>query len=111
VWLGLTMRMTWGSVFWMALIAAFLGQRCLISFRHAQMLLALGRVPRHRGYACPTCHEAPPGGPLWVCASCGNRLDPFSTQAICPHCRTRQPTTVCAHCGNEHPIEHWVSWR
>jgi Zn-dependent protease len=107
VWWGLTGRASWMSVLWIGFMAAFLGQRCLISYRHSRALLAVARMPRHRGYACPACREPPPGGPLWGCTTCGNRFDPFSTRAICPHCRARQPATVCAYCGNEHPIEQW----
>lgn len=96
---------------WTSLIAIFLGQRCYAGFREAQALQRLERVPKHRGFACPSCQQAPPGGPLWLCAACGQRFDPFSTAAICPHCQTRQPATACPNCATFHPIERWSTAR
>lgn len=92
---------------WLGLIAIFIGHRCYAGLREARMIQRLERLPRHRGFACPMCHTAPPGGPLWRCARCDNRFDPFSTQAVCPHCATRQPATVCPHCGTASSIERW----
>lgn len=92
---------------WTTLIAVFLAQRCLTGFREAQALQQIERIPRHRGFACPACHQPPPGGPMWRCQGCGQTFDPFSTGAICPHCQARQAATVCAYCGAAHPIERW----
>lgn len=96
------------SIF-LGLMVLFLGQQCVAGWKHAKSLRALEQVPRHRGFACPSCRQAPPGGPLWLCAACGNRFDPFSTQAKCPHCLVAQPTTPCPHCGVSHPLERWSS--
>ena len=104
---GLLGLALWQQSVWTGLIALFLGQRCLISYRQARGLAALARIPRHTGFACPTCHEAPPGGPIWACRHCGNRFDPFSTQAVCPHCQAAHPTTQCVHCATQHPIRQW----
>jgi Zn-dependent protease len=93
--------------FWLAFIALFLGQRCWVGLKEANALRALQRLPRHTGFACPTCHTAPPGGPLWPCRACRRSFDPFSTNAVCPHCRTRQEATFCFHCGSATPIEAW----
>jgi Zn-dependent protease len=92
---------------WIGIMAFFLGQRCLISFRQSKGLFTLARMPRHTGFACPSCHEAPPGGPIWICSNCRNRFDPFSTIAVCPHCQTRQEKTQCPHCGEARQIEQW----
>lgn len=92
---------------WTCIIALFIGQRCLAGLREAQALRRMERVPRHQGFACPTCRAAPPGGPMWRCHSCGNGFDPFSTRAVCPHCQTRQRATVCVYCGAAHAIEEW----
>ncbi|MEY4939477.1 MAG: hypothetical protein RIQ93_1212 [Verrucomicrobiota bacterium] len=92
---------------WMGLLAFFLGQRCLASLREARSLNLLARIPRHVGFKCPACGEAPPGGAMWRCGSCGNAFNPFSTQAVCPHCQTRQSLTGCAYCGAENPLERW----
>lgn len=92
---------------WWAFIALFLGQRCWVGLREARMISVLQKLPRHTGYVCPTCHTAPPGGPLWVCGFCRNRFDPFSTNAVCPHCMKSQERTLCPHCGTAHPIAAW----
>jgi len=94
---------------WIGFMGFFLGQQCLVGFRTAQYLLTLNRAPRHRGFFCPSCREAPIGGPLLPCQHCGNAFDPFSTQAVCPHCARRNATTRCLHCGNDAPIERWTS--
>lgn len=92
---------------WLGLLA-FLGfQQCRLGFRQAEALRQREKMPRHREFACPTCQESPPGGPLWLCPSCGNRFDPFSTQGICPHCTTPQADTPCAFCGASHPVKQW----
>lgn len=100
-----------GTPFLMAIMVFFLGQQCWSGFKHAQALLALERLPRHQGFACPSCRQPPPGGPLWLCQSCGQRFDPFSVRGVCPHCTTPQAATACAHCGAEHPIARWSTSR
>jgi Zn-dependent protease len=102
LWLGGT-----DSLVWTAIMALFLGQRCWVGLREAKIITALERMPRHTGFACPSCHTSPPGGPLWGCRSCRKPFDPFSTNAVCPHCGTVHPTTMCAHCGASHPIDAW----
>lgn len=89
------------------LMGGFLASQCLASFRHAQALLQLEKLPRHAGVKCPECGERPPGGPIWACGACGNRFDPFSTQGVCPHCATVQPTIPCLHCGTASTRERW----
>lgn len=97
----------WWQSLWTGIMALFLGQRCLIGYREAQAMKALARLPRHAEFRCPSCQEAPPGGPLWGCVQCGNRFDAFSTHARCPHCGAEQPATACAWCGAAHPIAQW----
>ena len=97
----------WRRSLWLGFMALFLGQQCWNSLKQARALRTLERLPRHRGFACPSCNQAPPGGPMWLCRACGNRFDPFSTRGVCPHCQTPQAATTCAHCGNAHPIERW----
>jgi Zn-dependent protease len=104
---GLAAFALWQQSMWMGVMVLFLGQQCLVGYRQAQMLRALERSPRHSGFACPNCRQPPPGGPLWRCMNCGNPFDPFSTNAVCPHCATAHPTTVCAFCGTAHPIAQW----
>lgn len=92
---------------WIGLAAIFTGYLCVKGYRQAQGLFALAKLPRHTGVACPECRERPPGGPLWSCGQCGNRFDPFSTRAVCPHCGTVRPAVPCVHCGTASPIERW----
>jgi Zn-dependent protease len=104
---GLLGLAIWQESFWIGIMAFFAGQRCVVGFRESQALRALERLPRHSGFACPTCHEPPPGGPIWLCGNCRNRFDTFSTHAVCPHCGAVHPTTTCIFCGSSHPIEQW----
>jgi Zn-dependent protease len=92
---------------WYGIMAVFAAQQCMIGLRAAQGLSTLARMPRHTGFACPSCHQAPPGGPIWVCRQCRGRFDAFSTRAICPHCQAVQVATPCPNCGTESPLERW----
>lgn len=94
---------------WPVMMALFIGSQCLAGLRLARARLALERLPRHQGVACPSCRQAPPGGPLWPCLACGQRFDPFSTQATCPHCHTVQRDIPCYSCGSRHPLERWTT--
>ncbi|MES2696658.1 MAG: site-2 protease family protein [Verrucomicrobiota bacterium] len=98
---------SWQDLIFPGSMAALLAYECYRSYKHAHALKQLAALPRHTSVACPTCHEQPPGGPLWACGSCGNRFDPFSTRSVCPHCNTLQPNIPCVHCGSSHPIERW----
>ncbi|MBI5689896.1 MAG: M50 family metallopeptidase [Verrucomicrobia bacterium] len=89
------------------LMAGFLGQQCLLGFRHAKLIRVLEQMPRHGSFRCPVCEQSPPGGPLWLCPACGNRYDPFSTVGVCPHCATARVSIPCAHCGTEHSVARW----
>jgi len=89
------------------LIAGFLASQCLSGLRQARLMLALEKMPRHAGFRCPSCRQAPPGGPLWPCPSCGNASDPFSTGAVCPHCSARRSEIPCPHCGTGSPPAAW----
>lgn len=95
------------DLLWTAIFALYLGRQCLNGFRQGRALQVLERLPRHAGFACPACHQAPPSGPIWLCRGCGHRFDAFLTSAICPHCRTPLPAIGCVDCGTENPIERW----
>lgn len=92
---------------WLGIIAFFVGQQCWMGLREAKFINAIDRLPRHANFACPSCHAAPPGGPIWPCRQCRRGFDPFSTNAVCPHCGTAHPTTLCINCGTSHPIAEW----
>ena len=89
------------------LLAGFLASQCLTGLRHSRLILALEKLPRHTGFRCPSCQQAPPGGPLWSCPTCGNGFDPFSTGAVCPHCSARRSEIPCPHCGTGSPPAAW----
>jgi Zn-dependent protease len=89
------------------MIAVFLGMECFRGFKQSGAIERVARLPRHTAFACPTCRERPPGGPYWACAKCGNGFDPFSTQAVCPHCTQPMEKIPCAFCASTHPVQGW----
>jgi Zn-dependent protease len=98
-----------GVTFWTVAMTAFLGYNCWNGFRQARLLAAAAKLPRHQGYACPSCHAAPPIGALWACGRCRTAFDTFETHASCPGCGLRFTSTRCFDCGGTHPIEEWAS--
>ncbi len=104
---GLLVRAALNASIFSGLIAVFLAMECFRGYKQAQQLMRLARLPRHQGFACPTCQERPPGGPMWVCPNCQQGFDPFSTRAVCPHCSTAIAQVPCVNCGSVHPIERW----
>jgi len=94
---------------WLGLIVIFIGQQCVHGYRQAQALRLLEKLPRHAGFACPTCQQPPPSGAIWLCPACGHRFDAFLTRGICPHCQTPLATIPCVDCGAQHPIDRWDS--
>jgi Zn-dependent protease len=93
------------------LMGGFLASQCLAGLRHARLMLALERLPRHASFRCPECGQAPPGGPLWSCPACGRGSDPFSTGGVCPHCATPRISIPCPNCGAEKPPASWGAVR
>jgi Zn-dependent protease len=92
---------------WTVMLALFLGSQCLAGFKQARALVALEGLPRHTGFKCPSCQQAPPGGPIWLCPNCTQRFDPFSTDAACPHCQAMLASIACLHCGAESAFDRW----
>jgi Zn-dependent protease len=121
---------------WLALIALFMAQRCINSFRFAGSLKRATDAPRRQGHACPSCHQAPPIGPFWPCSSCGATFDVFdpSAEALnlptetttlnlsagvdttyeavagetrCPACHTELSSLKCFRCGTANVIADW----
>jgi Zn-dependent protease len=93
---------------WIAVMAVFVALNCWGGLRQARVLSRLARLPRHRGFACPSCGTPPPIGNLWVCARCRMAFDTFETHASCPQCGAQFATTRCVDCGSLHPIGEWV---
>ena len=98
----------WGSP-WTAVIAAFVGFNCWQGFKQSRRLSQLAKLPRHMGYACPSCHAAPPVGNYWGCGVCHAQFDTFEAHATCPACGARFSNTVCFDCGHAAPIGDWVA--
>jgi len=92
---------------WMGIIAFFAGSQCLAGFRQARALSQLSRIPRRPGFACPSCHAAPPAIPCWGCDNCRFVFDTFETGAACPRCGKPFDVTSCIDCGAAHPFAAW----
>lgn len=96
-----------GSI-WPAFVAVFMLTNCWRAWKQSAILAQLDALPRHPGYACPSCNAAPPIGPFWLCPHCRNTFDTFVTGAVCPHCQSRFETTGCLYCQTSHPMNQWV---
>jgi Zn-dependent protease len=92
---------------WIGLISAFILMNCWNGLRHAQALARIAKLPRHHGYACPSCQTAPPVGRFWICGLCQQPFDLFESRAACPNCSARYSTTRCLDCGVSRPVSEW----
>lgn len=92
---------------WLGIMAAFILMNCWGGLKQAQALAKIAKLPRREGFACPSCHTAPPLGELWRCGKCRNAFDTFLTQALCPHCGAQFNATQCLDCGVSSPIAAW----
>lgn len=99
----------WKHSIWYGVLALFMLMNCWGGLQHARALLKLAKLPRRVGFACPTCHSAPPLGNYWKCSQCGQPFDTFATGAACPSCGTRFAETKCLDCGRLHPMAEWTS--
>jgi len=93
---------------WFGIIAAFILMNCWSGLKQARALLRLAKLPRHEGYACPSCKTAPPAGAFWKCGRCGTPFDTFQTRALCPHCGAQFDVTRCLDCGALNPMSAWI---
>jgi len=94
--------------FWIGAIAVFMLLNCWGGLRHAQALLRLARLPRRKGFACPSCRTAPLLGERWQCGQCMQKFDTFLTGGVCQHCGAQHPKTMCGDCGKWHPMNEWI---
>ena len=92
---------------WTGIIAAYAGMNCWSGFKTAQALRKLESLPRRQGFACPSCHTAPPLGPFWTCSHCRSQFDTFGSAGVCPQCSARFETTTCLDCQRKSPIAEW----
>jgi Zn-dependent protease len=101
----------WRHSIWYGVLALFMLMNCWGGLQHARALLKMSKLPRRVGFACPTCHSAPPLGNYWKCSQCGQPFDTFATGAACPSCSARFGETKCLDCGRLHPMTEWASTR
>jgi Zn-dependent protease len=99
----------WARSAWFGILAAFILMNCWNGLRHARALSQLAKLPRHAGFACPSCQTAPPAGDFWLCGNCRQAFDTFQTQAVCPQCAAQFPATRCLDCGRSYPMNEWIS--
>jgi len=105
---GLIGLAIWLQSIWTGIMSAFILINCWRGLKQALALGRLARMPRREGFACPSCHTAPPIGELWRCGKCGGAFDTFLTQGICPNCATQFNVTQCLDCGTSCPIGEWI---
>lgn len=92
---------------WLGIMSAFILMSCWSGLKQARALARIAKLPRRAGFACPSCKTAPPLGPLWRCAKCGNAFDTFLSLGTCPHCGAQYQVTQCLDCGTSRPIGEW----
>jgi len=93
---------------WIGIMAAFILLSCWRGLQTARVMARLDKLPRHDGFACPSCKEPPQRGPFWHCNQCGAAFDAFETRATCPKCSIQFPTTKCINCGGQSPFADWI---
>ncbi|SPE62303.1 Peptidase M50 [Verrucomicrobia bacterium] len=94
---------------WIGVLCVFILLNCWRGLLQARMLAKMAKLPRRSGFACPSCRQSPFLGPFWRCDKCLQRLDPFETGAVCPHCGTQFAVTRCLECGEMRPIAEWAA--
>jgi Zn-dependent protease len=105
---GLIGLALWARSVWFGILSAFILMNCWSGLQHAFALARFAKLPRHLGFACPSCRTSPPVGNFWVCGRCGKPFDTFQTQGVCPYCAAQYTSARCLDCGRSHPISEWV---
>ena len=93
---------------WLVIMSIYLVMNCWSSFKYAQALMKIDKLPRRFGFACPSCRKAPPIGDYWRCGQCQQGFDTFQTGGVCPHCAAAFPATVCLDCRRAYPMSEWA---
>jgi hypothetical protein len=93
---------------WLGIMAVFILTSCWGGLMQARALGRIAKIPRREGFACPSCHTAPPLGAVWRCGQCGNNFDIFATNAACPHCGAHFQLIQCLDCGTRHGVAEWT---
>jgi Zn-dependent protease len=98
----------WLGYSWLVIMAVYLVFNCWTSFKYAQSLMKIDKLPRRSGFACPSCRKAPAIGPYWRCNQCQQTFDTFQTGSVCPNCKAVYPVTVCLDCRRTYPMSEWA---
>ncbi len=106
---GLILVALWTRSVWFGILSAFILMNCWSGLRQARALARIAKLPRHGGFACPSCQSPPPRGEFWVCGQCQTRFDTFATRAVCPQCGAQFDMTRCLDCGSSHPLSEWMT--
>jgi Zn-dependent protease len=104
---GMVALAIWFRGIWLGLIAFFILMQCWRSFRYAQELRKVEKIPRRQGLACPVCRSAPPIGAFWGCQHCRQPFDLFAAGGVCPHCHTVNEVAACPDCGEARSVLSW----
>ena len=99
----------WRQNAWLGVITVFMLVNCWGGLMHARELLRIAKLPRHIGFACPSCKTAPPIGDLWKCTLCGQSFDTFQHHGVCPYCAAQYPVTRCLDCGEARLMQEWIA--
>jgi len=94
---------------WLGILAAFILMNCWGGLMQARALARAAKLPRHNGFACPSCQTAPPSGAFWICGQCETRFDTFATGGACPRCGAQFDITRCLDCGSSSPMSDWTT--
>jgi Zn-dependent protease len=108
---GFIAMAVWMRSIWLGAMAVYLAMNCWNGFRYAQSLRKFEKLPRRAGFACPSCHTAPPLGDYWRCGNCQQSFDTFATGGVCPHCATQFAVTRCLDCQALRPMSEWGAQR
>lgn len=95
----------------LGVVTIFILLNCWGGLMQARALGKMAKIPRREGFACPSCHTAPPSGPVWRCGQCNNQFDMFANQAQCPHCGANYELVQCIDCGTRSSIVSWQKLR
>ena len=105
---GLITLALWMQSVWFGVLSVFILMNCWRGLQQAKALSRLAKLPRHDGFACPSCKAAPPVGGFWMCGRCRKSFDTFQTEAVCPHCAAQFAVTKCLDCGGLRPMSEWI---
>ncbi len=105
---GFFLLALWTRSGWTALMAVYLLMSCWRGLKLARDLYRLEKLPRRKGFACPSCRAEPLLGVYWKCGNCGAGFDTFASGAVCPQCGAQHPMTTCGDCGRNAPMVEWI---